>query len=122
MTLGVLAVSAPAMRTDMCESVDVQSHPAPSLCSGAAKGAICRGHEEEPGTPGKLGSPLPDLGSVQRLALRLNERIASEERSRSPSPRRSLSLSPSPLVSHSHLDTLSHCPFTSLQRCLQVCP
>ena len=43
------------------------------------------------------GSPLPDPGSVQRLALRLNERIASEERSRGTTPRRSLS--PSPLVS-----------------------
>ena len=64
---------------------------------------ICRGEEEELGTPDKPGSPLPDPGSVQRLALRLNKRIASEERSRSPAP--GLSLSPSPLVSHLQSDT-----------------
>ena len=69
------------------------------LLSGAVELRImeaCRGEKEEAGTPAGPGSVLLDKGSVQRLASRLNERIAGEEQSGSPASR--LSLSPSPLV------------------------
>lgn len=66
-----------------------------SALEGSSKVAAARrGCDEEPSTPDKPGSPLLDLGSVQRLASRLNERIASEEHVRSPASRRSLSASP----------------------------
>ena len=83
----------------------------------------CRGgeeEEEEPGTPVRPGSGLLDKGSVQRLASRLNERIASEEQSCSPTAR--LSVSPSPMVRPSYARPLVVPPYRPVQCGKQCSP